>query len=82
MKFKELKTKSEKELQKLLGELRTSFRELKFKAGADQLKNIRELRTVKKNIAQVLLLLSKKHHQPAASQPAAAVKMEIKKEIN
>lgn len=61
MKFKEFKNKTEKELQKMLSDLRLNLRELKFKSSADQLKNVRELRQVKRNIARVLMLLSNKH---------------------
>ncbi|NUM25019.1 MAG: 50S ribosomal protein L29 [Candidatus Buchananbacteria bacterium] len=72
MKFKELKTKTEKELQKLLADFRLNLRELKFKSSADQLKNVRELRRVKRNIAQILMLLSNKHQ----AKPEAEVKNE------
>ena len=60
MKFKELAKKEEKDLQKVLQELRERYQEMRFKVANNQLKNIREIRTVKKNIAQVLLLLKRK----------------------
>jgi len=60
MKFKELKNKPEKELQKLLQENHDKLRELKFKSASDQLKNIRELRQAKKTIARILFLLGQK----------------------
>ena len=60
MEYKELKTKGEKELQKLIVEQREKLRELKFKTAANQLKNIRELRTVRKQISQIMFLLATK----------------------
>ena len=80
MKFEELKNKSDQELQKLLSELRIHVRELKFKVSADQLKNIRELRTAKKNVAQILLLLNRKHQLPVVS--VKETKPEVNKEAN
>jgi len=61
MKFKELKTKSDKELQKLLAEWREKSRELRFKVSSEQLKNVREVRQVKKTLARIMLLLSQKN---------------------
>jgi len=61
MKFKELKTKSDKELQKLLAEWREKSRELRFKVSSEQLKNVREVRKVKKTLAQIMFLLSQKN---------------------
>ncbi len=58
MKIKELKQKSENELQKLLQESREKLRELKFKIASKQLKKVRELRSVKKLIAKILTLLN------------------------
>ncbi len=61
MKFKELKTKSDKELQKLLTEWREKSRELRFKVSSEQLKNVREVRKAKKTLAQIMFLLSQKN---------------------
>lgn len=60
MDFKELQTKSEPELQKLLGQNREKLRELRFKDSNKQLKNVREIRTVKEQTAQILTILNKK----------------------
>ena len=60
MELKELKSKTEKELRQFLGEAREKLRNLRFKDANKQLKNVREIRVVKKLIAQVLTLL--KHH--------------------
>lgn len=57
MKIKELKQKSEVELQKFLQESREKLRELRFKIALKQLKKVREIRDVKKLIARILTLL-------------------------
>lgn len=60
MEFKELKNKSENELHRALSEFREKLRDLRFKDASKQLKNVREVRVVKKTIAKVLMLLNKK----------------------
>ena len=57
MKFSELQSKPVKELRLTLQELREKQRELRFKISADQHKNVREIRDVKKTIAKILTLL-------------------------
>lgn len=57
MEIKELRTKSKKELTEILQNLRAKLRDLRFKVAAKQLKNIREVRAVKKQIAQILTVL-------------------------
>ncbi len=59
MEFKELSTKSVKELQDLLGLNREKLRDLRFKDSNKQLKNIREIRAVRQLIAHVLTILNK-----------------------
>ena len=59
MEIKELKTKSETELGKLLIEFRERLRELRFKDANKQLKNVREIRVVKNTIARILTLINK-----------------------
>ena len=60
MDFAELKNKNVKDLQELLAEKRDELRELKFKVSERQLKDVRNLREVKKVIAQTLTLLNQK----------------------
>jgi len=72
MDFKELKTKTENELHRLLAEERDKLRELRFKDSNKQLKNIREIRNLKKTIAKILTGLNKE-------TKAAKVKTENKK---
>jgi len=58
MEFKELKTKTEKELKQNLNEFREKLRDLRFKDANKQLKNVREIRVIKKTIAKISTLLS------------------------
>ena len=57
MELKELKDKTEKELRQLLAESRDKLRDLRFKDANKQLKNVREIRALKKAIARILTLL-------------------------
>ncbi|NCN21954.1 50S ribosomal protein L29 [Candidatus Falkowbacteria bacterium] len=59
MDFKEITTKSEEELKKLLEDSQEKERELRFKDSNRQLKNVREIRSLKKNIARILTILTK-----------------------
>ena len=59
MDIKELKNKSISELHKILAEKRERLRELRFKDAAKQLKNIREIRFLRKDAARILTLLNK-----------------------
>lgn len=56
MKFKELKIKSKDELMKILTENREKIRDLRFKAANNQLKNVKEIKKFKRQIAQVLTI--------------------------
>ncbi len=58
--LKELKLKSAAELQKLLALDREKLRDLRFKASQNQLKNIREIRSIRKKIARLLTLIKQK----------------------
>ena len=60
MDIKELKTKEISELHRLLAELRDKLRDLRFKDSNKQLKNVRDLRVIKKDIAKILTLLNNK----------------------
>ncbi|NQU83828.1 MAG: 50S ribosomal protein L29 [Parcubacteria group bacterium] len=60
MKTQELREKSENEIKKLLAEKREGLRDLRFKVSQRQLKNIREVRKVKKSIARFLTILKEK----------------------
>ena len=56
MKFKELKIKSKEELSKILMENRDKIRDLRFKVANNQLKNVKEIKKLKVQIAQVLTI--------------------------
>jgi len=57
MDIKELKLKPASELENLVLELRKKLDDLSFKAKQDQLKSVRDLRVVKKDIARILTVL-------------------------
>lgn len=59
MKTKELREKTENELNVLLKESRDKLREMRFSLAANQLKNASEISKIKKTIARVLTLLNK-----------------------
>ena len=58
MKARELRQKSKSELQKLLQEDREKLRQLRFDLTSGKVKNVREIRKIKKEIARILTLLS------------------------
>lgn len=60
MKIKEIRKKSEGELQKLLKLQREIMRDLRFKIAAKQHKDVRDLRETKKIIAEILTVLKEK----------------------
>lgn len=53
----ELKQKSKEELQKTLEDDREKLRQLRFDLSAGKVKNVRDIRNVKKEIARILTLL-------------------------
>ncbi len=63
MKTKQLTTKSEAELSKLLGETREEIRDLRFKLAANQLSQVRKIRVAKKLVARIETLLRQKKVQ-------------------
>ncbi|MFA6271837.1 MAG: 50S ribosomal protein L29 [Patescibacteria group bacterium] len=67
MKWKELQEKNDIELQRLLASSREHLRELRFKTNNDQLKNVREIRTERKNISNILTLIKQKQNKAKTS---------------
>lgn len=59
MEFKELKNKKKSELHLSLAESREKMRELRFKDASRQLKDVRAIREIKKDIAKILTMLNK-----------------------
>jgi large subunit ribosomal protein L29 len=60
MKAKELREKSKEELEKMLGDLKKKLQKLRFDLAEKRLKNVREIRTTKRDIARVLTILKEK----------------------
>ena len=58
MKITELRRKSEEELKKVLEDDREKLRQLRFDLSAGKVKNVKEVQRVKKEIAQILTLLT------------------------
>lgn len=57
MEVAELRQKSKPELQKLLIDNREKLRQLRFDLDSGKVKNVREIRKIKKEIARILTLL-------------------------
>lgn len=53
MEFKQLQQKTVAELKKMLAEERAKLHGLRLKLSVNQLSNVREVRAVRKNIAQI-----------------------------
>ena len=60
MKVKELRQKSEKELHKILDESREKLRQLNFDLASGKVKNVREIRKIKREIARMLTIINNK----------------------
>lgn len=58
MKIKEIKSQSAKELETLLENSRLKLKDLRFKDANRALKDVREIREIKKLIAQILTVMS------------------------
>lgn len=61
MKIRELRRKPIKELEETLINLRDKLRELRFNLAGGKVKNIKEIRQTKRDIARILTLL--KEHE-------------------
>ena len=59
MKVAELKQKSKKELLELLEGQKETLRQLRFSLAVGKVKNVREIRQLKKTIAQILTICPK-----------------------
>lgn len=57
MRVTELRRKSKQELKKLLEDNREKLRQLRFDLSAGKVKNVREIRRIKREIAQTLTIL-------------------------
>lgn len=63
MKIKELREKNTGELNVLLSDKRENARKLRFDIATKQVKNNRELRNEKKDIARILTLIKEKNEK-------------------
>ena len=70
MKISEIREKSENELKKDLVEMRNKKAKMRFDISAKQVKNHREARKVKKNIARILTVLKSSAYNSADKQKA------------
>lgn len=57
MKIKELKNRSQSELKNILEENREKLRQLRFDLASGKVKNVREIRKTKKDIARISTLI-------------------------
>ena len=60
MKIKELKIKTKEEIERLLHEKKEELQQLGFDLVSGKVKNIRQMREIKKDIARMLTLLKQK----------------------
>ena len=60
MKAKELQKKTEPELQRMLLELRAKLQQLRFDLAGGKVKNVREIRNTRKDIARILTFQKQK----------------------
>ncbi len=61
MKIKDLHQKTEKELNELLIESRYKLGKLKFDLSSKKIKNIREIRDLRRDVARILTILNQKN---------------------
>ncbi len=66
MKVQEIRKIETEKLQNQLVELRNKTRELRFSLANNQLKNVRQARVVKKDIAKILTVLRERSQSAAA----------------
>ena len=57
MKIAELRQKAKGELEKILADSRERLRQLRFDLAAGKVKNVREIRKTKKDIARILTII-------------------------
>jgi len=60
MKTSEIRQRSEVELEEILGKKREKLRQFRFDLASGKVKNVREIRVLKKDIARILTILKLK----------------------
>jgi len=58
MKITEIRQKTKSELQKLLQDLQKKLRQLRFDLASGKIKNVKEIRQIKKDIARILTIIN------------------------
>lgn len=58
MKITEIRQKTKSELQKLLQDLQKKLRQLRFDLASGKIKNVKEIREIKKDIARILTIIN------------------------
>jgi large subunit ribosomal protein L29 len=57
MKVQELRKKDKKELEKSVNDLRKKLSDLRFKFSSNKLKNVKEIRNTKREVARILTII-------------------------
>lgn len=60
MDFKDIKVKTTKDLKKILAKTQEELRELRFKVSQGALKQVRNIRSKRKDVARILTVINKK----------------------
>lgn len=63
MKLDQLREKKEEELRKLLSDKKEKLREVKQNLASGRVKNVKEARSIKKDIARILTILNEGSHE-------------------
>ena len=63
MKADELRQRSKEELEKVVNDLRKKLQELRFDLVSGKVKNVREIRKTRKEIARTLTILAEKQYK-------------------
>ena len=58
--LKEYRSKTKEELEKILFNLRHKLQDLRFKASLEELKNVKDISTIKRSIARILTIIKEK----------------------
>jgi large subunit ribosomal protein L29 len=69
MDLTELRQKSKNELQKTLQSSQERLRQLRFDLAAGKIKNVREIRKIKKEIARILTIEAEQHGKTRKEYP-------------
>jgi len=72
--IKELRKKTKEEIQKILTDNREKLKQLRFDLAAGKVKNVREVREIKKNIARILTIIKRSDEDKSSSRSAKLAK--------